>query len=80
MAQRAQILLLKMLHNRTQPATAQPAPVIDRYSGLMAEWNSTRISHPRKAAVSRTPPHAMSINTIHRSRVTPKGLFPNFIV
>lgn len=66
---------IKMPDRRTPPATAQPAPVMDRYNGLRLASNSYKISHTRKAATKRVTPHADRINTDHRSRVTLKGRF-----
>lgn len=68
-------LPIQMPDRITHPATLQPAPVMDRYSGLRLASNSYKISHARRAATKRVRPHTNRINTIHRSRVTPKGLF-----
>ena len=54
------------------PTAAQPAPVMDRYSGLRSASNSFNTSQACRAATKRIAPHADRINTIHRSRVTPK--------
>jgi hypothetical protein len=62
-------------NSRTPPAAPQPAPVMDRYNGLRPASNSYNTSHQRRAATKRTTPHADRINTIHRSRVTPKDRF-----
>ena len=69
------LLRVSMLHTRAHPTTAQPAPVMDRYSGLRLDPNSIKISHACRAAKNRIVPHANRLNTIHMSRVTPKGLF-----
>ena len=68
-------LPLHMPDRRTAPATPQPAPVMDRYSGLRSASNSFKTSHACRAAVKRVRPHAVSINTVHSSRVTPKERF-----
>lgn len=60
---------------RTAPATPQPAPVMDRYSGLRLASNSFNTSHACRAATKRVRPHADNINTIHSNRVTPKERF-----
>ena len=74
-AGRAHDLPLHMPNRRTLPATLQPAPVMDRYSGLRLASNSFNTSHACRAATKRVTPHADSINTIHSNRVTPKGRF-----
>src|SRR6185503_10993625 len=68
-----QALALHMPQSKTAPATLQPAPVMDKYSGLRLALNSYSTSHQRRAATRRMKPHADRLNTIHRSRVTPKG-------
>ena len=74
-ADRAHGLLRRMPDRTTPPAAPQPAPVMDRYNGLRLFSNSYNTSHQRRVAKKRTTPQADRINTIHRSRVTPKGLF-----
>lgn len=71
----AQDFLIQMADRRTPPATPQPAPVIDRYSGPRLASNSFNTSHACRAATNRVTPHADKLNTIHSRRVTPKGLF-----
>ncbi|HAV78458.1 MAG TPA: hypothetical protein DCX53_14005 [Anaerolineae bacterium] len=71
---RAHVFLVQIPNRRTLPAAAQTAPVMDRYNGLRLDPNSNSSSHARKAATNRVAPHIDNINTIHRSRVTPKGL------
>lgn len=78
-ARRDQGLAIHMLHSKTGPATAQPAPVMDRYSGLRLALNSVSTSHQRRVASKRIRPHADRLNTIHRSRVTPKGRLGNIL-
>lgn len=78
-ARRDQALPLHMLHNKTVPATAQPAPVMDKYSGLRLALNSDSTSHQRSVATKRVRPHADRLNTIHRSRVTPKGRLESMV-
>ena len=74
-AARVHFLRMNMLHSRTLPAIAQPAPVMDRYHGLRVDLNSISISQARRDANNRMAPHANRLNTIHRSMVTPKGRF-----
>ena len=74
-AGRVHDLPLHMPYRRTPPATPQPAPVTDRYSGLRLASNSYNTSQARRAATKRVTPQADNINTIHSRRVTPKGLF-----
>jgi len=74
-AKRAHDLPIHMPDRSTPPATPQPAPVMDRYSGLRLASNSFNTSHACRADAKRVTPHADSINTIHSSRVTPKGRF-----
>lgn len=78
-AVRAHGFALKRLQSRTAPATAQPAPVMDKYSGLRRASNSYNTSHQRRAANSRIVPQADRLNTNHRSRVTPKGRLRSMI-
>ena len=78
-ARRDQGLAIHILHSKTAPATAQPAPVMDKYSGLRLALNSDKTSHQRKVANKRIRPHADKHNTIHRSRVTPKGRLGNIL-
>ena len=78
-ARRDQGLAIHMLQSKTTPATAQPAPVMERYSGLRLALNSDRTSHQRKVANKRIRPHADNHNIIHRSRVTPKGRLGNIL-
>ena len=73
-AGRAHALIINKPDKRTPPATTQPAPVMDKYSGLRWAPNSDSTSHQRRAAYNLTTPHADRLNTIHRSRVTPKDL------
>src|SRR6185295_9448047 len=74
-AGRAHAFALKRLPRSTAPTMSQPAPVMDKYSGLRSAPNSFNTFHQRKAAKSRTAPQADRVNTSHRSRVTPKGRF-----
>ena len=74
-AGRAHDLRLKIPDKRTPPATTQPAPVMDKYTGLRLESNSRSTFHQRTAAASRIAFHADRLNTNHRSKVTPKGRF-----
>ena len=60
---------------RAAPMRAQPAPVMDRHTGLREASNSDISVHQRMAPMNRIPPHADRLNTTHRSRVTPKGRF-----
>jgi len=78
-ARRDQGLALHMLHSKMAPATTQPTPVMDRYSGLRLALNSDSTSHQRRVATKRIRPHADKLNTIHRSRVTPKGRLGNIL-
>ena len=72
-AGRVHDLPLQMPDRRTPPATTQPAPVMDRYTGLRLASYSYSTLHQRNAAARRIPPHADRLNTNHRSRVTLKG-------
>jgi len=74
-AGRAHDLLLHIPDKSTPPATPQPAPVMDRYSGLRLDAYSFNTSQACKAATKRVTPHADKLNTIHSRRVAPKGLF-----
>jgi len=76
-AARVQAWLVNIPHNRAHPATPQAAPEIDRYSTLRLDPNSVSTAFHRRVAENRAAPHTISVNTIHRSRVTPKGLFRN---
>src|SRR5262245_6330107 len=76
-AQYVHIFPMNKPHKSMTPATIQPAPVMERYSGLRRASNSFSIFHKRSAAISRTAPHADRLNTSHRSRVTPKGRLRN---
>jgi hypothetical protein len=60
-------------HKSAPPTTTHPVPVMDKYSGPRRAPNSFSTSHQRRAASSRTTPHADRLNTSHISRVTPKG-------
>lgn len=71
----AHLFLRRMPDKRTPPAAPQPVPVMDRYSGLRLFPNSARTPHARTDAIKRTAPQVDRVNTIHRRRVTPKGLF-----
>jgi len=75
MAGGVHFFLRRIPDRSTPPATTQPAPVMDRYNGLRFASNSFNTLHHRRAARKRTALQADWINTIHRSRVTPKGLF-----
>jgi len=72
-AKRVHCFPLNKPHRSRPPTTAQPAPVMDRYSGLRRAPNSFRTSHQRRAAKNRIAPHTDKLNTSHSSRVTPKG-------
>src|SRR5512141_2621839 len=74
-ARRAHDFPLKRLHRSAPPTTIQPAPVMDKYSGLRRAPNSFNTLHQRNAANSRTAPQADRLNTSHRSRVTLKDRF-----
>lgn len=74
-AEYAQRLPAAMLHTKTMPARSQPAPVMDKYSGLRLAWNSLSTSRHPSAANRRRKPKPDRLNTIQRSRVTPNGRF-----
>src|SRR5512141_480930 len=74
-ARAVHFLRMNRLANSPPPTTLQAAPVMDRYHGLRPDRNSINTSQPRRVAKNRMAPHANRLNTIHTSRVTPKGLF-----
>lgn len=73
-ADRARGFRVPSAQNNAPPTTVQTVPSMDRYHTLRLDSNSVNALHQRRVAASLTAPHAESINTDNRSRVTPKGL------
>ena len=73
MARCAHDFLEKMPQKSAAPNKAQPAPVMDRYSGLRRAPNWERTPHQLNAPNNRSKPHTDRLNTIQSRRVTPKG-------